>query len=206
MKKTILSFVAICFATTTFAQIPNNGFENWTSVGSYSNPDNWDNLNSMTSSMSIYTCTKGTPGNVGAAYLKLVSKTVTGMGVMPGIAVSGVIDMMSYKPKSGFAYTSRPQDFVGMRQYMASGADVGYMGAYLTKWNNVTGVRDTIALAFQKLTGMAMNWTAFTMPFVYLSAATPDSAVVVLSASGSTPVNGSYLYLDNLSFSGSEQV
>ena len=45
--------------------------------------------------MAVYTCVKGTPGNPGTSYLKLVSKTVTGFGVVPGVAVCGTINETS---------------------------------------------------------------------------------------------------------------
>lgn len=205
MKKTILSMVAATLVSVSaFAQIPNNSFENWTSAGSYSNPDNWDNLNSMTSSMSVYTCTKGTGGasGGGASYLKLVSKNVSGMGVMPGVAVCGTINMTTFKPQSGFAFASRPQKLTGSWQYMASGSDAGFVAVYLTKWNAGMMMRDTIAKATQSLSGMAMSWAAFNLTLNYMSSATPDSAMIIFSASGATPVANSYLYVDNISFSG----
>lgn len=203
MKKTILSIVAVAFTSTSlFAQIPNNGFENWTSMGTYSNPNGWDQLNNMTTGMGIYTCTKGTPGSVGTAYLKLVSKTV-GSTVVPGVAVSGLIDVAAMKPKSGFPFTGQPQKLTGSWQYMASGADAGFVAVILTKWNSTLMMRDTIAKAKQVLSGMAMSWATFNISLTYKSSALPDSAIIVLSASGTTPVANSYLYADNLSFVGS---
>jgi hypothetical protein len=203
MKNTILSIAAVAFTSASlFAQIPNNGFENWTSAGSYSNPDGWDQLNSMTTGMGIYTCTKGTPGSVGTAYLKLVSKTV-GSTVAPGVAVSGLIDIAAMKPKSGFPFTGQPQKLTGSWQYMASGSDAGFISIILTKWNSTMMVRDTIAKAKQVLSGMAMSWATFNINLTYKSSALPDSAIIVLSASGTAPVANSYLYVDNLSFAGS---
>ena len=35
-----------------------------------------------------------------------------------------------------------------------------------------------------------------------MSSAMPDSAIIILSSSGATPVANSYLYVDNMSFSG----
>jgi len=205
MKKSIFTIVAATFlSVSAYAQIPNNSFENWTSAGSYSNPDSWDNLNSMTTGAAIYTCTKGTGGATGggSAYLKLISKTVTGMGVMPGVAVSGMIDMTTFKPQSGFPFTQQPVKLTGSWQYMASGSDAGFISVYLTKWNSAMMMRDTVAKVKQNLSGMAMSWATFNINLTYLSSVAPDSAIIILSASGNTPVNGSYLYVDNLSFSG----
>ena len=203
MKKIFLSIIMGALTTTGFAQIPNNGFENWTSMGSYNNPDSWDQLNAMTSSMSVYTATKGTPGSPGTAYLKLVSKNVTGMGVMPGLATTGMINMGNMSVTGGFPFALRPQSLTGARQFMASGSDAGFIAVYLTKWNSSMGMRDTVAMAMQNLSGMAMSWTNFTINLMYMSGGFPDTAQIILSSSGMTPVANSYLYVDNLAFAGS---
>ncbi len=205
MKKLILCISAVFISMTnvSFAQIPNSGFETWTSVGSYANPANWDQLNAMTSNMSTYTCTKGTPGNPGTSYLKLVSKNVSMMGIMPGIAVSGMLSTATYQPISGFAYSQRPQNLTGNWQYMTYGNDTGYIAVYLTQWNTAMNMRDTVAMAMQSQSGMVMSWASFSIPLMYMSGATPDSAMIILSSSGTTPVANSYLYIDNLAFAGS---
>jgi hypothetical protein len=204
MKKIFLSIVPVAYAATTaFAQIPNAGFENWTSAGSYNNPDNWDQLNAMTSSASIYTCTKGTPGQTGSAYIKLVSKTVGTMGVMPGIATTGMINMSNFSVTGGFPFTQRPQSLTGAWQYMASGSDAGFVAVYLTKWNSSMGMRDTVAMAMQNLSGMVMSWTSFSINLMYTKGGFPDTAQIILSSSGMVPVANSYLYADNLAFTGS---
>jgi len=204
MKKIIFTLCTISLAIFTYAQIPNSGFENWTTASGYSTPDGWGNLNSFTSVMSVYTCTQGTPGDPGNSYLKLTSKTVPSIGTVPGIAVSGTIDAGTMTPKSGFASTSRPQYLTGNWQYMygASSSDVGFISVLLTKWNSTSNKRDTVAYAIKNLTGMAMSWASFSITLNYMKGVTPDSAMIILSASGTTPSNGSYLYVDNLAFSG----
>lgn len=209
MKKCILLLIACAFVSTiAHAQstIPNSGFEDWTSIGSYNNPNSWSNLNDMTSSMSTYTCVKGTPGQVGAAYLKLTSKNVSGMGIMPGIAVCGVVDMATLLPTSGFTFTDRPLSLTGKWQYMASGADQGFILIALTKWDNSMMMRDTVASTYFPLPGMAMNWANFSIPLTYLNGDDPDSCVIILSASqanGAPAMANSYLYVDDLNFTGS---
>lgn len=205
MKKSILSLAAaIIISSAAFAQIPNNSFETWTSAGSYNTPDSWGNLNSFTSFASVYTCIKGTGGasGGGSAYLKLITKNVTTVGVVPGVAVSGEIDAATFNVKSGFPFAQRPQKLTGSWQYMASGSDAGYIAICLTKWNTSLNKRDTVAVKKQNLAGMAMSWATFNITLTYLTQDTPDSAMIVFSASGSTPVAGSYLYVDNISFTG----
>lgn len=203
MKKIILFCAAVIAATTSFAQIPNAGFEDWTNTSGYNTPTSWDNLNATTNPLSTYTCIKGTPGYAGASYLQLISKTVMGLGVVPGVAVSGVLDVTAAQPKSGFPFTQRPGSLTGAWQYMAYGSDAGHIIVFLSRWNMTTMSRDTIAYTDHTLSGMVMSWASFNIPLTYMSTASPDSAIIVLSASGTTPVANSYLYVDTLQFTGS---
>lgn len=203
MKKSILSIVATAFfSASAFAQIPNNGFENWTAVGTYSVPDGWGTMNNTTALAGIYTATKATPGSPGASYLKLTSKTV-GPGVVNGIAVSGKLDSTTMLPISGFPFISQPLSFTGKWQHMIYGSSQGSISVTLTKWNSGTNQREVIAIANQTLSGMAMSWANFTINFNYLSSIAPDSCTIVLKASGANPTNNDYLWVDNLAFSGS---
>jgi Secretion system C-terminal sorting domain len=198
----ILFLIVTVTAGPVFSQIPNNGFENWTNTGNYSTPDNWGNLNAVTTTAGVYACVKGSPGNPGTAYLKLTSKTVSGMGVQPGIAVSGILNTSTFQAISGFAYTNRPGELDGSWQFMAGGSDQGYIAVYLTKWDAGLNKRDTIGQVVNPLPGMVMSWRNFFLPLSYSNSDIPDTAVIILSASGKNPVNGSYLYIDNLSFAG----
>ncbi len=201
--RTILFLTVIFISNSLYSQIPNSGFENWTNPNGYNIPDSWENLNPVTNSAGIYTCMKGTPGSPGTAYLKLITQAVSGMGVQPGIAVSGLLNTTTFQAVSGFAYADRPVSLKGKWQFMASGSDKGYISLYLTKWNGALKMRDTIGEVKYLLTGMVMSWQSFTLPISYNSLEIPDSAIIILSASGKIPVAGSYLYIDNLSFFGS---
>lgn len=203
MKKYFFLFLlAALIVNVSTAQIPNFSFENWTNMGSYNNPDQWGTLNNKTSMAGIYTAEKGTPGKPGSFYLKLTSKTMPG-GVANGIAVSGKLDSINKKPLSGFACNLRPQSLVGNWQHMIYGSgDQGSVNASLTKWNSVSGQRDTIATLKKTLVGMAMNWEGFSIPFTYLSGDAPDTCIIFLKANESTPSNPSYLWVDSLAFKG----
>ncbi len=194
--------VLVISSTITTAQIPNNGFETWTTVGNYSMPDQWDNLNPSTAAAGIFTCIKGTPGSPGNSYLKLVSKTVTGMGVVPGIATCGVLDQVTHLPVSGFSFTQRPQNFTGKWQYMVYGAGAGYIDIILTRWDIPSNTRITVASTHKVLPGMVMSWANFSIPLTYVDGQFPDTCMIFLSASGSAPNNQDFLYLDNLQFVG----
>lgn len=205
MKKLLLIIFALTFAAAiSKAQgpIPNGGFEDWTSMGTYNNPNSWSTLNDMTASASTFTAVKGTPGNPGTAYLKLTSKDVNGMGVMPGIAVSGTLDQSTMLPLSGFAYTDRPQNLTGKWQHMIMGSSQGFIDVQLTRWDGQMEMRMPVASAHLDLTGMAMSWANFTIPLTYVDGGYPDTCIIVLAASGMNPTNNDYLYVDGLAFSG----
>jgi hypothetical protein len=205
MKKTLLiSFALIInFYFLKAQSIPNAGLENWTNMGSYSNPDGWGQLNSLTSLANVFTCEQGSPGNVGSYYLKLTSKTVTGVGVVPGIAVSGIIDPATQQAKSGFAFNAQPQALTGKWQHMIFGSSQGFVDVKLTKWNSGSNSRIMVATGHVDLTGMAMSWANFSVPISYLETFAPDSCIITLKSSGSSPTNDDYLWVDELAFTGS---
>lgn len=204
MKKSILLFTALMFsvAISKAQTIPNASFESWTNMGTYSNPDGWDQLNVSTASMSKYTCEKGTPGSVGNAYLKLTSKTIGSMGVVPGICVSGKINQTTMKPESGFAYNNRPTSLTGKWQHMIYGNSQGFIQITFTRWDAGINKQIPVGSGMVTLSGMAMSWANFSIPISYIDNNNPDSCIIVMSASGNSPTDKDYLWLDNLTFSG----
>jgi hypothetical protein len=203
-KGKIIAIVISLCGFNAAAQIPNFSFEIWNNAGNYEDPDQWGTLNGMTNPKGAYTCEKGTPGNPGASYIMLTSRNITGFGIVPGMAATGTIDTASYSVTGGFPFTQRPQSLTGNWQYMPfSGTDFGFISVYLTKWNSSINVRDTISQTEIPLLGMVMGWSNFSIFLSYQSGDFPDSAQIILSASGQiSPSDGDYLYIDNLSFSG----
>jgi hypothetical protein len=201
MKKPGL-FLAVCLLHLTMMgqYVPNGGFESWTSMGSYNNPDQWFTFNDYTADFGIYTCAKGTPGSPGAAYMKLTSKSIAGVGVIPAIATTGTLDFTTQAISGGFPLSVKPTSLSGNWQYMGgSAADVGFIHVLLTRWNTVTLSRDTVGSGHVDLVDMVMSWANFNVPIAYNSNAIPDTCQIVLSASGPNPAANSYLYVDNLS-------
>jgi hypothetical protein len=204
MKKNLLFIAAASLLLTRISAqtIPNNGFENWTSMGNYSDPDNWHTLNSIGAPLSAYTVTQGTPGAVGNYYLKITSKTA-GPGVIPGLATTGTINSSNQTVSGGYPFTGRPASLTGKWQYMAmSAGDQGEIAVVTTKWNTVTNSRDTISKTQYMLPGMVMAWGNFSIPLTYVAAGFPDTCLIILASSTIAPANNSYLWVDNLSFTG----
>lgn len=202
--KLLLSILLSNFSISIFSQIPNNSFETWITVNGYEVPSGWDNLNQITFNQNIFTCIKGTPGTPGLSYLYLVSKAVPGKGIVPGRAVTGKIDTATYKPLSGYPFTSRPQNLTYNLQYMPYDAsDSSGVSVVLTKWDTTFNKRDTIAFGASYYNAMAHSWFVGSTYLNYSSGDSPDSAVVEISSSSSVPKDGSYIYIDNLQFNGS---
>ncbi len=200
--KTILFLTLI--SATTFAQIPNNGFEQWTTVNGFQNPTNWSSLNEMTKSYSVATCGKLSPGNPGSNYLVVRTVSITGKGLIPGRVVSGKIDTLTYKAISGYPFTLRPLNLSYNMQYMvASPSDTAFVSVLLTKWNISLLRRDTVAIGISRFNAMAHTWFTNSTYLNYKSGENPDSACIVISSSNIIPINNSYMYLDNLQFNGS---
>jgi hypothetical protein len=207
MKKLFTLFSAMAFTSAVFAQIPNPGFETWVAVSGGVNPTGWDSPNSLTGIASVYTCDSGMDAPPqGVAYIKLTTKAITlPPATVPGVAVTGSISVSgsSYSVSGGFPYTTRAMSLTGQWQYMPQGSDKPRIGAFLFKWNTTTSKRDTVALLDTTISGIAMAWAPFTLPFKYYSGQNPDSGIVILSSSASTSaVVGSYLYADDVAFAG----
>ncbi len=202
MNRFFISIGAIFLHTSVVnAQIPNGGFEMWSSMGLYDNPDGWSTMNDLTTNFGVYTVEKGTQGNPGNSYLMLTSKTL-GTTVVNGIAVSGTFDPVTQQPTSGFPFTGQPQSLTGKWQHMIYGSSQGSISAILTRWDVASNSRITVATATKTLSGMAMSWANFTIPFVYTETNAPDTCIIVLKASGTNPTDQDYLWVDNLAFSG----
>ncbi len=199
----ICSFLILLLSAFSMAQIPNGNFENWSTINGYQSPYSWDNLNTITFNQNIFTCYKGAPGQSGNSYLAVITRSVSGKGIVPGRVVSGKIDTVTYNPISGFPFVQRPQNLNYYLQYMPyDPSDTCSVKVILTKWNSSLLRRDTIAKGLNNYNVMAHSWLFNSVYLNYHSGDAPDSAMIIISSSGVNAKNGSYIYLDNMSFSG----
>ncbi len=196
MHKLALLFCSMLISNAAYSQIPNPGFEIWDSSAGYKVPVGWDNMNPSTTSSGIHTCERMPFAYAGNYSLALNTQNIPGK-----------LDQVTYQPIYGFPYTLRPQVLAGTWQYMPyTTADQPYVSALLSKWNTTTSTRDTVAYAYYAMPGMEMFWTQFHIAFNYVSTATPDSAMIVLSASGPNPIAYSFLNVDDLRLTDSTTV
>jgi len=174
------------------AQIPNGGFENWTTVDGHLDPDDWITTNDATAPFGVISCEQGTPGAVGTAYAKITSHLFPGTpNVIPGFLSVGDLDAET----AGFPYTERPAALNGSIQYAIQPGDQGT----ITVGFILNGA--AIGAAILYLNGTQSGWTSFSMPINYDDGTThPDSAYINISSSGSPGMDGSTVSVDNLTF------
>lgn len=189
-------------------QFANPSFKQWekrTFAGfEYSDPSNWYTLNQLQKFGFDQTTIQTTEahGDSSAVLLNTVSSSfgnipglITGM---PFLSNSGEPDMnLNYmafkdKPKSiQFWYKSYPED-----------GDQNAMYCLLTKWNNSTQTRDTLAEATWATDSTVSIYSLALVPFEYRGNFEPDSMYILFSSSlnGFDPVPGSEFYLDDILF------
>jgi hypothetical protein len=201
MKIHTLAFFATGALTVApaMAQIPNGGFENWTTVDSYQDPDNWITMNSSTAFAGTYSCEEGTPGAVGNAFAKVTSRQLVPdqpASTVPGILISGDATTGT----GGFPYTDRPEALNGSWQYGMQDNDAGSILVLFSKWNEDTQTSDPVGSGTADITGSLTSWQTFSIPITYVNEMDPDSAAIVIFSSAGVAVNGSYVWVDNLTF------
>ena len=197
MKKcTIILTVLIAITITTNAQIPNSGFETWTTTGSYEEPTSWATMNPACSGP-FYSATKSTdhyPASVGNYSIRVENNTsLTKFTGGFGMAITNAFD---YPFKPAFPIVGSPTSLCGYYKYTSLNNDSMFI--------RIVFFQNSIQLGYNTfVTGIsASNWTSFILPLTYPSA---DSATLYVSAlwfssQTSGPKGNSVLYVDNLSF------
>lgn len=196
--KTFTLFTTIgLMASAAMAQIPNNGFENWQTVGNYEVPTGWATMNGLSGS-SFNSCTKSTdhyPANVGQYSARLENNT--SLTQFTGSYGTIATDGFTYPLAPAFALESDPTSFKGYYKYAPLNGDEA--------WITVALFNNGVQVANEQFTsGTAVNdWTLFNIPLEGYG--TADSAFVMAFAfkpqtQTDGPNGNSVLYLDNLSF------
>lgn len=210
MKKLIFIFGIFAFTIFRGKSQPNGGFENWSTVYTLQEPDNWQTLNFVSlnppNPLSAFKAT-GIDKHSGNYALKL--KTVyfdnnpfpSEIGDSTGAVFTGKITLSPFAYKYGFPYTDRPEKLEFWSKYSPVGGDTAGALVILKKWNGIES--DTIAIG-----GVNINATSGYSPFqvdlVYYSDELPDTAVIGF-ASSKIPLIArlnSTLYVDDVIFTG----
>ena len=223
MKKlSLLLLVTLIFNSkiASAQNLINAGFENWTNVIIFNEPTGYVSSNYF----SIILGSGGLPranvskssgvkhgGNFAAKLESYAQNTGDSLGV-PGLLITGSLDIASAAITPGFPYVGRPAELRGFYKYAQGlSIDSGTALVSLMKRNVLTGQQEAVAVGF----GVFSNKTAFsefTVPLFYASNEMPDTAIIVFSTTSSLSTDsaaltsapvGSILFLDDLSFYGS---
>jgi len=198
-------FAVLPWAKAQYAPIPNGGFENWIAVGNYQDPVSWSTLNSVSNPGGVLTTQKdSTTPDAGMYSLKLITRTVPGTVILPGVAVCGTFDYATATITGGFPFTQNPPFIIGRVKFKpAAGGDAPLIIVVMSKWNTTTNKRDTLASSLNYFQNSPGAWRKFSVPLTYTKPGTPDTCMLAFSSSDiyGSILDGSYAYFDQLSFS-----
>ncbi len=203
MKKHLLILSILGAAgTQSQAQIPNNGFENWTTVGSYMEPQSYLTTNSFATT-SFYPVTRSTdhyPLSVGNYSIRIENN----ISLLPNPDALGLIlqngaNTVLNGPGPAFPISGHPVSLHGYHKYIPQNGDTMRIQIQFS----LTG--SGVSWGEFSTTIAAPNWTPFTITMQNYSGA--DSASILISpynCNGAPPQyiphGNSVLYIDNLSF------
>lgn len=194
----------LCIGYRTQAQIPNGGFETWTS----NDPDGWVTTNGLMLLGNPQSVFKSTDAHSGSFACEV--NTVNIINKPPGVFVPDYtgsvftgkqVFVTSY---FGFPYSNKPALLRFWYKYNARHNDTASVLAYTTKWNTTLQKRDTLSIAIGMLKDSVGVYTKGEVMFFMMdSVNTPDSAVVLFASSMITAnASGAKLLLDDLEFAG----
>lgn len=196
-KLTLLSLL-VAFGFAVFAQqIPNAGFETWTSS---TNPDGWGTWESATG-LPLGLTFKDTVDKVeGSASLKLITDSVQAGPQKRLIAGFASLGNVQYAPPSpisfvGLPFSYRPDTLFFAFKYTAPSADTAVVQLVFTSG-------DSTVLAGGVTLGVTNTWLNIYVPLTpaYVSSLTPDTIIVQFQSSLGVGVQGSTLHVDDIAF------
>jgi hypothetical protein len=180
---------------TAIAQIPNAGFEQWSSFGFYQEPTGWNTLNHLTFGVEA-SCEQFTPAFAGSYAVKVTTRNIVDLGLLPGLVISGDPDAAS----DGFPYTSRPQSLNGKWRADVAMGDQATVIVWLYRWDPIAGERVTVGAGVMTTGDDIHAWTNFSVEIEYMETSNPDTASIAIVASNGTPMEGSWVAVDELAF------
>ena len=192
---TIILTALIAMTIKANAQIPNSGFEDWTTVGGYEDPNGWGTANSY--STSFYPVMKTNdhyPASVGDYSIRMENKP----SLLPSWEAMGIImsGVLAAPPTSYFPITGHPTSLTGYYIFtpqddtMSIQIELRQGGQWVAEGKYTS-------------TTAASGWTSFNIPLSnYTSADSGNIIIAAFNISGeqSVPYGNSVLYIDNLNF------
>lgn len=201
MKILFLSFVFTLFSIVSYGQmIPNNEFNDWTSFGSYSDPDGWKTPNPFLSIIGESTVFKSTDAYSGNYSVMMETRYLAGFADAPGLITLAdiFIDIanLEYSIEGGLPLNENVKQLTGMYKYQGVDNDSATVLIYNFKRDN-QGEIDTIGYGLKYLHNTS-DWTPFTVEMGYINSHVPDTFNVIFLSSGQEFHTGSVLQIDSV--------
>ncbi len=200
MKMTGITAAALILAgpaALTAQEILNSGFEEWTVVEYFEDPDGYTTTNTVTFFGGIEpNVTRSSEAVSGNSAMRLET-IVTPDGVLEGAAFIGEPGEGTFT--GGIPYDERPDSLTGFVKYDIDPTDTAYVAAVFKKFGVPIGV--TLA----QFTGVQASYQYFSVPVQWLvPIISPDTLAIALISSSifAEPVAGNVLYVDNVQFVG----
>ncbi|MCX6249856.1 MAG: T9SS type A sorting domain-containing protein [Bacteroidetes bacterium] len=180
MKKSLTFLIAFicCITLTTYAQIPNSGFENWTS----GDPDNWATSNAFPAG--LVNITQTTDSHTGSFAVRgdVIDFFGTAMGPV----------IQSGPGATGFAISEQYHSLELYYKFTSIGGDKFSVNVGLEKAGNA------IAQGAVALPSTVNTYTHLTVPLNYMTSDVPDLAIIQILITG--PVTGSDVHVGSVMF------
>ena len=205
MKRMIMSCVLVLFLMTAALSqnVPNRGFENWSTHILYEEPTPWLTSNIMMLLMNdtLWLVEKTEDAAAGSYALYLENKTVRDT-VLPAFAIcQGYVDgdFPNLHYYGGFPYTGQPDSLRGYFKYAIGEGDMAYVVVVFKKDGKV------LAENWFPITGSQTEYKKLSFALKELTEV-PDTAWIGFTAGTPwDPVAGGYLYVDSVAFDKGDQ-
>jgi hypothetical protein len=200
MKKHNIILIATFLLTATYSfcqQIPNGGFETWTSTNYFEEPEPYTTSNSLSYMMGDTVVVAKSTDHYAGSYSARLETMALGTDTVPGLMMIG--ELSGGNIIGGVPFNDRPDSLAGYVKYDLEGGDELYIVCLFTRQGLPIG---TIESTFSGTQG---NFTRFSTPIDWLIPfLNPDTLKVVISNTSeiTTGHPGSTVYLDHFQFIG----
>lgn len=184
LRNSMFLLIGLFISMSASAQIPNAGFENWTS----GQPDGWNGYNTQQTG----------DAHSGSSAVK---GQVLNLSTLPASVYTW--NNATFNPL--FPYTGRPGSFTGYYKFspIAGSNDTLLFAANFTKYNVNSGSTDVIGFGESKISASAGTYTQFTVPIQWSSSDLTDSANCTITTQRSPNgigTTGTTFEVDDISF------
>ncbi len=195
-RKLTFTLVLLCLFAFGYSQngIQGGGFESWKKVDKLPNSHYYEPDNSWFSTLNILDTIPTPPGitaypcdtvHGGLHSARVITRKIDVLSiVIPGVIGTIKIKWSNSSAILGMPYPygdSIPKIFSGFYKFYPLANDSAAAVILLSKWNNATHRRDTIAYDRLVFRGTVSDFTEFSTPVTYLkTATTPDSLTILL--------------------------